>query len=198
MENVKKYKVYLLRDREGEIKYVGQTRQTLSKRFSGHKAQSSFKDEFFTIELVLDFDIPEPMYKLEAMLIEQYDLVNTGWNKSEGYKDCPEQFEADGEKNGFYGHKHSKEVCNKIGERTKGTSYAKGSKSRSGLKNSPSHTTALVESRERKILCLDTGEVYRSGVEAAKKLGLKRSKICLVCKGQRKSTGGLRFTYVDN
>lgn len=198
MEDVKKYKVYVLKDKDGKIKYVGQTRQSLKKRYYGHKFQSSFKDEYFTIELVQSFDNPEPMYKLEAMLIEQYDLVVNGWNKAEGFKDCPEQFDGTGEKNAFYGHKHREDVCNKIGERSKGNKYAVGSKSRKGLKNKPEHQKALIESRERKILCLDTGEVFRSGAEAASKLGLKRSKICLVCKGLRKSTGGLRFSYVDN
>lgn len=197
METIKKYKVYCLRDKSENIKYVGQTRQTLQKRYSAHKCGSHFKNEFFTIELIQSFDNSEPMFALEAMLIKQYNLVENGWNRAEGFEKGKKLHNVSGELNGFYGHKHREEVCKKIGERSKGNEYAKGSKSRRGLKNSPEHIKALVESRQRKVMCVETGEVYKSGREAAEKLGLKRSKICLVCQGKRKSTGNLRFIYVN-
>jgi plasmid maintenance system antidote protein VapI len=46
-------------------------------------------------------------------------------------------------------------------------------------------------------MCLETGEVFKSGREAAKKLNLQRSKISNVCKGKRKSTGGYTFCFID-
>lgn len=197
MEQIKKYKVYCLRDRDGNIKYVGQTRQTLSRRFTAHKCGSHFKDEFFTIELIQSFDIPEPMFALEAMLIKQYDLINIGWNRAEGYEEGKQLHNASGEMNGFYGHKHRKEVCEAIGKRSLGNKYAKGSKSRSGQKNKPEHQKAIVEALQKRIMCVDTGEVFESITSAAKKYGLNKSKITLVCQGKRKSTGGLKFIYIN-
>lgn len=197
MNEVKKYKVYCLRDKSGEIKYIGQTRQALSRRFTAHKCDPSKKDKEFTIELIQSFDEPEPMFVLEAMLIKQYDLINNGWNKAEGYEGGKELHDASKELNGFFGHTHTEKVRNNISDRSKGNKYAVGSKSRSGLKNSPEHIQALVESRERKVMCIDTGEVFKSGNAAAKKLDLSKSKICLVCQGKRKSTGGLRFMYIN-
>lgn len=193
---MKKYKVYVLKEKNGDIKYVGQTRQTLARRFSGHINVSKFPHKEFTIELVADFDRPEPMYKLEAMLIEQYNTVNNGWNRARGYIDCPKQFDGAGEKNGFYGHKHRKEVCKKIGKRSIGNSYAKGNKSRKGRKNSEYHNRMISEKKSRRVMCIDTGEIFKSGREAAKKLNLQRSKISLVCNGKRRTTGGLRFCFV--
>lgn len=195
---MKKYKVYCLRDIDGNIKYIGQTRQPLNRRKNGHKYQSHFKDEYFTIELVADFDIPEPMYKLEAMLIEQYDLVANGWNQAHGYSECPEQFEASGEKNAFYGHKHTKEVCEAIGKRSIGNSYAKGNLSRKGMKNSEYHNRRISEAHAKKVMCVETGIVYKSGRAAAKALGLRASKISNVCNGKRSTTGGYHFVFVND
>ena len=44
---------------------------------------------------------------------------------------------------------------------------------------------------------METGIVYPSGKQAAKELGLKPSKISLVCNGKRATTGGLHFRFVD-
>jgi hypothetical protein len=195
--NMKKYKVYSLKDKNGEIKYIGQTRQTLSRRYNGHKLYSHFKNEYFVIELIADFEDQEPMFYLEAMLIKQYDLINKGWNKTEGYISGKKDFDQSKDNNGFYGHTHSPEIRNKIGERSVGNSYAKDNKSRTGLKNKPEHTQKLIESRQRKVMCLETGEIFKSGREAAEKLNLCRSKISNVCHGKRKSTGGYKFVFVD-
>jgi hypothetical protein len=194
---MKKYKVYCLRDKSNQIKYIGQTRQTLKKRYDGHKHSSSFRDNIFTIELIADFDNPEPMYKLEGMLIEQYKLIENGWNRAEGYIDCPKQFDGSGEKNGFYGHKHRKEVCDSIGKRSINNSYAKGNKSRRGRKNSEYHNKRISETHQKPVMCVETGIVYKSGREAAKKLGLQRSKISNVCLGRRRTTGGFHFVFVN-
>jgi len=74
---MKKYKVYCIKDKSKKIVYVGQTRQTLSKRMRGHRHTKKL-DRSYTIELISDFDRPEPMYKLEGMLIKQYILVEEG------------------------------------------------------------------------------------------------------------------------
>ena len=49
----------------------------------------------------------------------------------------------------------------------------------------------------RQVRCVDTGEVFASLTEAAKAKGINSSKITSVCKGKRKTTGGLHWEYVD-
>lgn len=48
----------------------------------------------------------------------------------------------------------------------------------------------------KSVRCLDTNEVFKSTVEAAKKLGINKSGISLVATGKLKTTGGYRFKYV--
>lgn len=41
----------------------------------------------------------------------------------------------------------------------------------------------------KKVLCVETGAIYVSATEAAQKTGFNHSKICMVCRGERKSCG---------
>jgi len=194
---MKKYKVYCIRDKNKTIVYVGQTRTSLSNRMKVHRHQKKL-DKTYTIELISDFDRPEPMFKLEAMLIKQYNLVNKGLNNSYGYIDCPDKLDFDGEINAFYGHKHTKKTKEKSRLRALGNKYALGSKSRKGQKNTPEHQRKIVEANQKKVICVDTGEVFDSAHHAAKKLGLsnsQRQKISMVCHGKRKTTGGYKFIF---
>jgi group I intron endonuclease len=47
----------------------------------------------------------------------------------------------------------------------------------------------------KSIINLDTGEIFGTLIECAKKYNLHSSNIVKVCKGERKSTGGFRFSY---
>ena len=49
----------------------------------------------------------------------------------------------------------------------------------------------------RAVRCVDTGKVYQTLSEAAYDTRADSSKITMVCRGHRKSTGGLRWEYVD-
>lgn len=48
----------------------------------------------------------------------------------------------------------------------------------------------------KEVLCIDTGVIYHSIGEAAKKLGLNPGNIFSCCSGKYKQTGGLHFRYV--
>ena len=50
---------------------------------------------------------------------------------------------------------------------------------------------------KRPVVCIDTGAEYDGIHEAAEATGLSATKICAVCKGRRKTTGGLRWSYKD-
>lgn len=74
-----------------------------------------------------------------------------------------------------------------------------GNKSMCGVKLSDEWKQHLSEAQphRKRILCIDTGVIYDSFADAARKTGLNRTKIVSVCTGKRKSTGGFRFKYAD-
>ena len=52
--------------------------------------------------------------------------------------------------------------------------------------------------RKRKVKCIETEEIFESATEAAKKVpNTTQSKICMVCRGQRKTCGGYHWQYVE-
>ncbi len=56
----------------------------------------------------------------------------------------------------------------------------------------------MAEARKRKVLCIETGIIYESATEAAKYTQkASQSKICMVCRGQRNTAGGLHWKYVE-
>lgn len=50
--------------------------------------------------------------------------------------------------------------------------------------------------RERKVVCLNNGESFKSIAEAANKIGLNRRYLNKVCSGQRKQIKGFIFKYI--
>jgi plasmid maintenance system antidote protein VapI len=196
---MKKYKVYFLKDKNGEIKYVGQTRSSLAKRHCNHRTQKGrLSDRFHTIHLVDSFDNPEEMYALEAKLIDELDLVSKGWNKEYGKIKLPKSFDASGENNGFYKHSHSEKNRKLISKRNTGNKYAIGNTSRRGLKNSEYHNSRISYVHSKPIFCPETSTYYKSGKEASKILGVSRARICDICKGKRKSTKNYTFIYLND
>lgn len=56
----------------------------------------------------------------------------------------------------------------------------------------------MVEARKRKVRCIETQIVYQSASEAARQIPkTSQSKICMVCRGQRKTCGGYHWEYVN-
>lgn len=54
------------------------------------------------------------------------------------------------------------------------------------------------EARKRKVECIETGEIFESASDAARKIpNTTQSKICMVCRGQRKTCGGYHWRYVE-
>ena len=61
----------------------------------------------------------------------------------------------------------------------------------------PLRKKRIGETHRKKILCITNGIVYDSQTQAAKELGLSRTSIIRVCKGDYFSTGGYRFKYYE-
>lgn len=79
-----------------------------------------------------------------------------------------------GENNPFYGKHHSEETKQKISKSLK-----------------------MRDTRPKKIICVETDEIFDSISEAARKYGLVVSHICSCCKGKRTVTGSYHWRYAD-
>lgn len=184
------YKVYLIRDkRTDEIKYVGLTRQTLETRFSGHCQRRKISRAHYGMELVRDELTQIEAVALEKLLIAQYDLLKTGWNKSPGSIDGSSQYHSEEQKEKWRKERPGTPVSPEHAEKNK--------TARLGKKNSEYHKKMVSEKKSRPVICLETGVVYKSGRHAAKELSLNTSKISLVCNGKRSTTGGLHFAFAE-
>lgn len=81
-----------------------------------------------------------------------------------------------GDKNPFFGKKHTEETKLKMSINKKGK---------------PAHN-------RKKIICLNNNTIYNSIREAANILGFKRSSISSVLQGKAKSLKGFFFNYIEN
>lgn len=184
------YKVYFLREVvTNKIVYAGLTRQDLNIRFEGHVQRKKFKRYEYTIELVAQDLSNEQAVQLEKMLIAQYNLIEDGWNKSPGSINGYSNFHSEKQKEKWRQERPGKPVSKEHADKNR--------KARLGMKNSPEHAAAILEGKQKAVMCLETGIVYRSARHAAKELNLQYSKISLVCNGKRHTTGGLHFVFVE-
>ena len=186
---MKNFKVYLLRDKQNNIVYVGLTRNTLSNRFDQHMWKKKLNRNEYKIELVLDNLTNEEAVLLEKELIIQYDTINNGMNKAFG----------DANGNSRYHTEETKLKLSKI-FKDKPVSEEHANKNRVariGKQNSEQHKQSISDKVSIKVICLDTGKIYKSAREAAKDLNVHYTKICLVCQGKRKHTGGYHFRYYN-
>lgn len=183
------YKVYVLKcNKTDKIVYVGLTRQQLKMRYDSHVQRFKFNRCDYRIELIIDNLTVLEAAELEQMLIQQYNTLKEGWNKSPGSI------------NGFSNY-HSEEQKEKWKKERKGKPVSpehaeKNKKARLGQKNGEAWKKAQFESHAKPVMCLETGKIYPSARHAAKELGLHYSKISLVCNGIRTTTGGLHFVFV--
>lgn len=56
----------------------------------------------------------------------------------------------------------------------------------------------IYEKISKKVICLDTGEIFSSASECARKFGVNHSCICGVCRGKRKTYKGQKYLYIQN
>ena len=183
---MKNYKVYLIRDKEKNIVYCGLTGGALQKRLYEHRIRRKL-DDTYTIELVMENLTLSEAAILERKLIEQYNLLKKGLNKSPGsINGCSQN--------------HSEEQKKKWSLERKGKTVspehaAKNRIARLGQTNGDNWKKAQFESHAKPIICLETSKIYPSARHAAKELNLNYSKISLVCNGKRASTGNLHFEF---
>ena len=88
-------------------------------------------------------------------------------------------------------------VCNGKRGHTKGIRFAYLTEYKAGKR--PEHTSRTGENhpRARAVRCIDTNAVYSTVSAAARDAGVHSGKIVAVCKGSRRTAGGLRWAYID-
>ena len=62
-------------------------------------------------------------------------------------------------------------------------------------KMSEENKKKLVDSCVVKVLCVESGEIFNSIIDACKKYGASPANVCNCCKGKRKTTKGLHWQY---
>ena len=93
----------------------------------------------------------------------------------------------------WLGKTHTEEVKKKMSERMMGNTYRKG------VKKSKETIEKVVAKLSKKVINIDTGDIFSSIVEASRQNNIKcKGNICLVCRGYRKTAGGFRWSYFED
>lgn len=71
------------------------------------------------------------------------------------------------------------------------------SEARKGKKLSEEHKRKLFEARSKRVICVETGEVFESTRDASRKTGIANGNISNVCNGKHKRAGGYHWKYVE-
>lgn len=98
-----------------------------------------------------------------------------------------------------------KEIYKRETEEHKASRKKNISEAKKGMKFSEEHKLKLSEAakhrkkptKSKKVICLSTGKIYGSIIEAAIDTNSIASKISTVCKGKRKTTNNLVFAYLE-
>lgn len=200
--------------------YIGQTTRSLNVRWNEHKrdfkkldtklsrAVKKYGIENFTIEEIEKCQDLKSLNKKETLLIKEYNTIKNGYNIRIGGENSPRSKETRKKiSQKLKGKKQTKEhVQNMIKARTgiKPKSIEKylGNKNKLGKK----HTYLFKEkcrkrmlnnnfSRKKPVRCLNNNVVYKSIVDACKKLNLDNRSVHRVLKGEYKQTKGYKFEY---
>jgi hypothetical protein len=96
-----------------------------------------------------------------------------------------------GARNHNYGKKFKQETLEKLSEARRGSKHPNY-----GKHLSESTRRKIGRTREKPVLCIDTGVAYASIQDAARGTGSIPTKVGAVCNGRRSTTNGLRFTFI--
>lgn len=50
---------------------------------------------------------------------------------------------------------------------------------------------------QKKVLCIETGQIYHSAMEAKRCTGVDNTSISMVCNGKRQTAGGYHWKYIE-
>ena len=183
---MKKYIVYKHTNLLNNKVYIGITCQKVNRRWRdgyGYKhctyfyhAIQKYGWDNFKHEILFQDLTKEQAQEKEIGLIKQYKSNNYefGYNLLRGGNLSTLEFH------------HSEETKRQISKTMKQKGINIGNKN---------PNFGISPTNAKKIICLETGIVYNSMMQAGKELGLDFRLISAVCRGKRHTTGGLHFMY---
>lgn len=214
---MKAYVVYKHTDPDGLV-YIGITKKLPRKRFDygrGYKHNRRFNEAIkrigwdnFKHEILAEGLTKEEAETLEAQYIAKYRSTDPafGYNVKEGgtygkgmtaeaRQRLSESMRGDNNPSRRFG---SPMAGKRHTEETRRKMSAKASARVGRIVTAETRAKLRQVQPKRAVICLDTGIVYEGIHEAAEANGLTATKICAVCKGKRRSTGGKRWAYYEN
>lgn len=66
-----------------------------------------------------------------------------------------------------------------------------------GKKFSEEHKRKISRALSKKVLCVETGEIFESAWDAQRKTGIHHGNISAVCRGKLKTTGGFHWAFAS-
>lgn len=97
---------------------------------------------------------------------------------------------------GFEGHHHTPETIALIKSKTKGV--PKSEVTRERIRKNHAHLSGENSPNSKTVLCVETGEIFKGAVTAARKIGIYPSGITRCCQGIKKTAGGYHWRYSDD
>lgn len=171
------FRIYALKNSNGEIVYVGYTKRKLHDRWRHHKDTHPERINL-TIHLLKEVFNKETAKLFEVMYQKKHKtLYPNGLNVAIGHKNNDgKKLKVDGVKTRFGNRrKYPGEEAKRVKNHVEG-----------------------IKALRKRIRCINNDQIYDSLGIAAEELGLHRSAICRQLKGQQKHTEGYRFEYVPS
>lgn len=176
--------------------YIGQTRQSLRRRWSGHciqgrlltQAIKKYGSAQFTIQSLAFFDSKEDCNRAEIWFISYFSsLAPYGYNLETGGNAKTEV------------HPATKEKLRLIntGKRASAQTRLKQSRVRSGEKHDAAWVRTQALAQGIKVECIETGQVFNTLTDAAKALGLSIGNVSNIVRGNGTRTKGYSFRKVE-
>jgi len=192
--------IYKVTNRINGKVYIGQTKQSLQKRWSNHCCKNShcsilhsaiekYGAENFTVEQIDVAATKDELDKKEIFWISHYNsIAPNGYNISSGG-------------NGNRGHVPTQKTLMKRSLALKGIHMgndnpAKRADVRKKMSDAAKQRTGELSSRGKAVRCVETNQVFPTAKEAGKHIGCSGKNIVAVCNGKRITCGGYHWLYV--